>query len=86
MGWIALATAAIGVVCAVLPNPGMFFAMGLGIVAIVTGFLGYRSRPALGRTRLAGAGGITLGVLALILSFTKYGLTLAALRRIESLL
>jgi len=86
MGWIALATAAIGVVCAVLPSPGMFFAMGLGIFAIAAGFLGYRRRGSPGSSRLAGAGGITLGMLALTLSVTKYGLTLAALRHIESLL
>lgn len=85
MGWIALAIATTGVVCAVLPSPGLFFAMGLGIFATVAGFLGYRRRHATAPARLAGAGAVTLGLLALILSVTRYGLTLAALRRIENL-
>jgi len=86
MGWIAFAIAVAGVVCAILPSPGMFLAMGLGIFSVAAGWLGYRRRTAPGRARLAGAGAVTLGLLALILGVTKYGLTLAALRRIESFL
>ncbi len=86
MGWIALATAATGLLCAVLPNPGMFFAMGLGIFAIASGWLCFRRRTSPSHARLAGAGAVTLGLLSLALGVTRYGLTLAALRRIENLL
>lgn len=86
MGWIALSTAAAGLLCAVLPNPGMFLAMGLGIFAVAAGWLGYRRRTSSSRARLAGAGAVTLGLLSLALGVTRYGLTLAALRRIENLL
>ncbi len=85
MGWFALAIALAGALCVALPSPGLFFGMGLGIFAIGAGWVGYRRRDDPGATRLAGAGGIAMGLLALILSATKYGLTLAALRRLESL-
>lgn len=85
MGWLALAIAVIGAVAAALPGSGMFVAMGLGIFAIGAGAVGYRRGQDPGWSRLAGAGGIALGVLAVGLAFTRYGVTLAAVRRLESL-
>ncbi len=85
MGWFALTLAVLGAICATLPTPGLYFAMGLGIFAIGAGIVGFKRRHDPGLTRMAGAGAITVGLLALVLGVTKYGLTLAALRRLESL-
>ena len=85
MGWFALALAVAGALCVALPNPGMFIAMGLGMFATTAGFIGYRRRRDPGTARLAGAGAMAVGIWALILSGTKYGLTLVALSRLEQL-
>ncbi len=85
MGWFALVIALLAGLAAVLPNPGMFLGMGLGILAIGTGLVGYRRRAAAGSARLAGAGAITVGAVALLLSLGRYALTLAAVSRLEDL-
>ena len=85
MGWLALCLAMVGAVSTALPAPGMFVAMCSGILAIGVGIVGYRRRQDAGWSRLAGAGGIAIGLVALGLAFTRYGLTLAALRRLENL-
>jgi hypothetical protein len=85
MGWLALVIAAIGGVCVALPGPGMFVAMGLGLFAIAAGAVGYRRLAAPGPARLAGAAAITVGSIALVLSAARYALTLAAVRKLESL-
>ena len=85
MGWLALCVAVVGAVSAALPGAGMFVAMGFGILAIGVGAVGYRRRQDAGWSRLAGAGGIAIGLVAVGLAFTRYGLTLAALRRLENL-
>jgi hypothetical protein len=86
MGWIALVTAIAALVAALLPSPGMFLAMGLGIGALGLGWTGYRRREEPGPRRLAGAAGIALAVLALGLGGLRYGLTLAAVDRLERML
>ncbi len=86
MGWVALLTAIAALVAALLPSPGMFVAMGLGIAAFGLGWVGYRRREQPGAPRLAGAAGIAVAVLALGLGGLRYGLTLAAVDRIERLL
>ncbi len=86
MGWLALIAACAGAVCLALPWPGMFLAMGFGIGAIGTGLSGWRRRADPGPARLAGAGAITIGAVALLLAGVKYGLTLVAIGKIEGLL
>jgi hypothetical protein len=86
MGWFALVTALAALVAAVLPAPGMFLAMGLGISALGLGWAGYRRRDDAGPRRLAGAAGLAIAVLALGLAGVRYGLTLAAVDRLERLL
>lgn len=86
MGWIALISAVAAVICAWLPGSALFVGMSLGVLAVGLGLLGYRRRNDPGATRLAGAGAMCLGLIALILAAAKYGLILAALRRLEILL
>jgi hypothetical protein len=64
----------------------MYLAMGLGLFAAAAGWVGYSRRQDPGPARLAGAGALTVGVIALTLAATRYGLTLAALDRIERML
>ncbi len=85
IGWFGLAIAATGALCVALPSPGLFFAMAFGILGIGVGLVGYRRRAAPGAARLAGAGGVTVGLIAVGLGATKYALTLAALTRLENL-
>jgi hypothetical protein len=85
LGWISLALAAAAVLCVALPAPGGLVAMGLAIFAVASGMVGYRRRSDPGAPRLAGAGAVALGAIALLLAATRYGLTLAVLRRVETL-
>jgi hypothetical protein len=85
MGWLALCAAFAGALCLALPWPGLFAAMALGIAAIGAGLAGWRRRTDPGAARLAGAGAITLGTMALLLAGTKYVLTLLAISRLEQL-
>ena len=86
MGWLALVLGAGAIVAALLPAPGMFVAIALGIAGIGVGWVGYRRRAEPGPRRLAGAAGIAIGALALALAIVRYGLTLAAVDRIERML
>jgi hypothetical protein len=86
MGWIALISAIAAVICAGLPGPALFVGMSLGVLGLGLGLVGYRRRSDPGATRLAGAGGMCLGLVALTLAAARYGLILAALRRLEILL
>lgn len=86
MGWFALAVAVGAAACVAVPSIGMYFAMGLGLFAIGAGIVGYRRRRSPGSARLAGSGAIALGAVAFALGATKYGLTLAAIDHLGSLL
>jgi len=79
-----LAISAAVAVC--VPAPGLFAAMALGIGAIGTGLIAYRRQGDPGARRLWGAAAITVGGLALTLAAVRYGLTLAAVDRIEALI
>lgn len=86
MGWIALICALAAVICAGLPGAALFVAMSLGLLGLGMGLVGYRRADDPGAARLAGAGAMCLGLIALTLAAARYGLILAALRRLESLL
>ena len=86
MGWLGLVLAAGALVAALLPSPGMFVAIGAGIAGLGVGLVGYRRRGDVGARRLAGAGAIALAILAIALGGLRYGLTLAAIDRIERML
>ncbi len=85
MGWIAIIFASAAMVCLAIPGVGMFLAMGLAILATALGFVGYRRSSSNPWLRLAGAGGATLGVVTMLLSAVNYGVTLAALSRLEGM-
>ena len=52
MARLALALAFGAMLAAGLPSPGLFIAIGLGIAAIGTGWLGYSRKSAPGASRL----------------------------------
>ena len=83
---IALIAAAGAVACAALPSPGLFAAIGLGIAAIGTGWLGYRRPGAPGFARLAGAAAVTVGAVGCLLGALRVALALAAIDRVDHLL
>lgn len=83
---LALALAIGAVVAACWQAPGQHLAIGLGIAAIGTGWIGYRRRAAPGLARLAGAGAIALGGLGLALGVLRVALAIAALGHVERML
>lgn len=85
MGWLAMICAAAALGSLAVDGAGMFVAMALGIWATGLGLVGYRRRTAAPWLRLAGAAGMGLGAIALLLSGLKYGVTLAALARLEGM-
>lgn len=86
MGFCALALALGAVVCALLPHPGIYLGMNLGILALGLGMVGYRRRTARAAARLSGAAAMTLALVALIISSVRYWAVLEAIERIEDLL
>jgi hypothetical protein len=83
---IALIAAAGAVACAALPSPGLFAAIGLGIAAIGTGWLGYRRPGEPGFARLAGAAAVTVGAMGCLLGALRVALAIAAIDRVDRLL
>jgi hypothetical protein len=83
---IALIAAAGAAACAALPSPGLFAAIGLGIAAIGTGWLGYRRPGQPGFARLAGAAAVTVGAVGCLLGVLRVALALAAIDRVDRLL
>ncbi len=83
---IALIAAAGAMACAALPSPGLFAALGLGIAAIGTGWLGYRRPGEPGFARLAGAAAVTVGAMGCLLGALRVALALAAIDRVDHLL
>ena len=64
---LALALAAAALVAAGWPAPGLYLALGLGLAAIGTGWIGYRRRASPGALRLASAAAVTLGATGVLL-------------------
>ena len=86
MARLALALAFGAMLAAGLPSPGLFIAIGLGIGAIGTGWLGYSRKSAPGASRLASAAAMTVGMLGLLLGSIRVVMVLAAIDRIDSML
>ncbi len=82
----ALIAAAAAVVCAALPSPGLFAAIGLGIAAIGTGWIGYRRPGEPGFARLAGAAALTVGAVGCLLGALRVALALAAIDHLDRML
>lgn len=86
MARVALVIAAGAVAGAALPSPGLFAAIGLGIAAIGTGWVGYRRTGAPGFARLAGAAAIAVGALGCLLGTLRVALALAAIDHLDRML
>jgi hypothetical protein len=86
MARVALVVALGAVIAAAVPSPGLFLAIGLGIAAIGTGWLGYRRAGDPGFTRLAGAAAITVGAIGGLLGTLRVVLALAAIDHLDRLL
>ncbi len=85
MGRYALILGLTALVAALVPS-GMYWGMGLGSFASVAGWLAYRRREDAGWTRLAGAMGMTLAIVALLLSSGRFALTYWAVGRLTEML
>jgi hypothetical protein len=83
---LALVVALCAMIAAALPSPGLYVAIALGIAAIGTGWLGYRTRVAPGFRRLAGAAAITIGAMSCSLGMLRVVLALAAIDRLDQML
>ena len=82
---IALVTGLGALVAAALPSPGLYVALGLGILAIGLGWIGYRQRTAPGAHRLAAAAAITVGAAAVLLGALRVILVVAAIDRLQGM-
>ncbi len=85
MGKLALALALIAFALALVPE-GTYVAMGLAGFAGTMGVLAYRRRESPGWARLAGAGGLTIAMVALVLSGGRFALTWWAIDKVSALL
>lgn len=83
---LALACALASLVAAWLPSPGLFFALGFGIAAIGTGWIGFSRRTAAGPARLGAAAAITLGGLGFALGAVRVVLVLLAIGHVDRML
>ncbi len=86
MARIALVLAFAAMLAAGLPSPGLYLAVGLGISAIGTGYVGFSRRGAPGAQRIACAASITVGTLGLLLGTARIAIALAAIDRIGHLI
>lgn len=83
---LALALAIGSVLAVALPSPGLFVALGLGLAAIGTGWVGFSQRTAGGFHRLAAAAAIALGSLGLVLGAARIALVLLAIEHVDAML
>jgi hypothetical protein len=82
----ALALAAGAVVAAACQAPGQYLAIGGGVAAIGTGWIAYGRRGSPGAARLAAAGAITAGGIALLLGALRVAIALAAIGHLGRML
>ena len=82
---LALACAIGSLVAAALPSPGLFAALGLGIAAIGTGWVGFARRTAPGAARLGAAAAITLGGVGFGLGAVRIALVLLAIGHVDGM-
>jgi len=63
----------------------IYVAFGLGIMAIITGYISLQRQNSKGSSRLVGAGAMALGSFATFLTTVKYVLALLAISQLESM-
>lgn len=86
MARVALVLAFAAMLAAGLPSPGLYLALGLGISAIGTGYVGFARLAAPGSSRIAAAAAITVGSLGVVLGAVRVAVALAAIDRIGHML
>lgn len=82
MGAFALAVAAAAVGLVAWVGPGSYVAVGLAVIAIAAGTVGWRRVGTRPGARLGGAAAVALGSIALLLAGTKIALTFVAIERL----
>lgn len=85
LGYVAFVCAMLGLAALAMVGVGKYAAIGLGIFAVAAGIVAYRRHTLPAARRLAGAGGVALGLVALGLGGLKVGLTLVVLERLLGL-
>ncbi len=83
---LALTLAIAAILAALVPVPGPYLAIGLGIAGVGIGCMGYGRRTLRGSERLGCALAVTVGGVGLLLGITRVVLALAALAHLESML
>ena len=83
---LALALAIGALIAAALPSPGLYLALGFGLGAIGTGWVGYRQREAPGWARLAGAAAMMIGMVGVLLGTLRVVLALLAIGHLDRML
>jgi hypothetical protein len=83
---LALVLATGSVLAAALPAPGLYLALGLGLGAVGTGWVGYADRGAPGFPRLGAAAAVTLGGIGVLLGAVRVVLALTAIGHVERLI
>jgi hypothetical protein len=83
---LALILAFGAMLAAGLPSPGLYLAIGLGIAAIGTGWLGYLRKASPGASRLAAAAAIAVGTLGVALGSVRVVIVVAAIEHIDRML
>jgi hypothetical protein len=81
MGAMSVACAVLALVALAIPGPGKYVAVGLGLFAMACGVVGWRRVGRTAASRLAGASGVALGVVAFLLGGAEVVLTILALDR-----
>jgi heme A synthase len=86
MAYVALLAALGGLASAALPSPGLFLAIGLGMVAIGVGWVAYRRSSDPGSLRLAGAAAVAIGAIGAVFGVLRVALALAAIDHLDRML
>lgn len=88
MAALSLIASLLGAAALAWPRHGKFVALGLALFAVLVGLWGRRKAvgPRSARARLVGAGGLTVGVIVLLLAAAKVTLTLVAVDHLGGVL
>jgi len=78
--------AAVAMALVWLPGHAMYVALGSAILGWAMAWIAFRQTHRRGWARLAGAGALTLATLAATLACVRYGFTLLAIDKLESML
>ncbi len=69
-----------------LPLPGLYVAIGAGLLAIGCGWIGFSRRDSPGWRRLCAAAAMTIGAIGVVLGAVRVAIVLVAIARIDRML